>query len=157
TAEVRLRPGNYTVESDEPLAFQGKAYQWTETLDIVAGRDAVLELTARNAEVGPVSAAKTSSASAPEADPSSLLMQWQDSVLMLWTPTAHASGFLIDAAGLIATNQRVVGSATSVEVQLNADTKVAGRVLVADPAREVAILQVDPKAVASVRPVPIGC
>ena len=25
---VRLPPGNYTVESDTPLAFQGKAYQW---------------------------------------------------------------------------------------------------------------------------------
>ena len=38
TADVRLRPGNYTVESDEPLAFQGKAYQWRHTLDVAAGR-----------------------------------------------------------------------------------------------------------------------
>ena len=51
TADVRLRPGNYTVESDRPVAFQGKAYQWTQTVDIAAGRDAVLELTAGNAEV----------------------------------------------------------------------------------------------------------
>ena len=27
TADVRLRPGNYTVESDRPVAFHGKAYQ----------------------------------------------------------------------------------------------------------------------------------
>ena len=54
TADVRLRPGNYTVESDEPLAFQGKAYQWRHTLDIAAGRDATLELTAANADVEPV-------------------------------------------------------------------------------------------------------
>src|SRR6267154_4642901 len=54
TADVRLSPGNYTVESDQPVAFQGKAYQWTKTLDVAAGRDAVLELTADNAEVGPV-------------------------------------------------------------------------------------------------------
>jgi len=27
TADVRLRPGNYTVESDRPFTFQGKAYQ----------------------------------------------------------------------------------------------------------------------------------
>ena len=51
TADVRLRPGNYTVESDRPVAFQGKAYQWTQIVDIAAGRDAVLELTADNAEV----------------------------------------------------------------------------------------------------------
>ena len=62
TADVRLRPGNYTVESDQPVAFQGKAYQWTQTVDIAAGRDAVLELTADNAEVEPVSAATTASA-----------------------------------------------------------------------------------------------
>ena len=53
TADVRLRPGNYTVESDRPVAFQGKAYQWTQMVDIAAGRDAVLELTADNAEVEP--------------------------------------------------------------------------------------------------------
>ena len=52
TADVRLRPGNYTVESDQPVAFQGKAYQWTQIVDIAAGRDTVLELTADNAEVG---------------------------------------------------------------------------------------------------------
>jgi len=50
--DVRLRPGNYTVESDEPIAFGGRGYQWVQTVDIVAGRDLVLELTAANAEVG---------------------------------------------------------------------------------------------------------
>ena len=39
TVEVRLRPGNYTVESDEPVAFGGKGYQWAQTVDITAGRD----------------------------------------------------------------------------------------------------------------------
>src|SRR5882672_11300537 len=32
TADVRLRPGNYTIESDRPVAFNGKAYQWTQTV-----------------------------------------------------------------------------------------------------------------------------
>ena len=59
TADVKLRPGNYTVESDRPAVFQGKAYQWTQTLDVAAGRDAVLELTAANAEVAPAGAADT--------------------------------------------------------------------------------------------------
>src|SRR5438093_7572385 len=45
TADVKLRPGNYTVESDRPVAFRGKAYQWTQTLDLVSGREAVLNLT----------------------------------------------------------------------------------------------------------------
>ena len=157
TANVRLRPGNYTVESDEPVVFQGKAYQWTQMLDIVAGRDAVLELTADNAEVEPATSAMNASAAPLEANPSALLMRWQDSVVAIWTPTTHASGFVIDARGLIATNQRAIGSATSVEVQITPAVKVAGTVLAADPVRDVAILRIDPTALASVQPVPLGC
>ena len=82
------------MESDRPVAFNGKGYQWTQTMDIVAGRDAVLELTAGNAEVVPVAAATTTAAAPLEADPSFLLPQWQDSVVALWTPTTRASGFV---------------------------------------------------------------
>jgi hypothetical protein len=92
-----------------------------------------------------------------EADPSFLLPQWQDSVIPLWTPSAHASGFLIDAKGLIVTNQRVIGTATSVEVQLSPDVKVAASVLAADPVRDVAVLWIDPRVAASLRSVPLGC
>ena len=156
TADVSLRPGNYTVESDRPVAFQGKAYQWTQIVDVVAGRDAVLELKADNAEVV-TATSETASAALLEADPSGLLALWQDSVVAIWTPTAHASGFVIDAKGLIATNQRVIGNATSVEVQLTPAVKVAARVLTADAALDVAVLAIDPKTLASVRPVPLAC
>jgi S1-C subfamily serine protease len=154
---VKLRPGSYTVESDRAVAFHGKAYQWTQMVDIVAGRDTVLELTADNAEVEPVASSTTTSAAPLEADPSFLLPQWQDSVVALWTSTTRASGFVIDANGLVATNQRVIGTATSVEVQLTAEIKVAATVLAANPVRDVAILWVDPTVIASIRPVPLSC
>ena len=93
-----------------------------------------------------------------EGDPSSLLTEWQDSVVALWTPTTHASGFVIDAKGLIATNQRVIGTATSVEVQLTPADQGGGAASSRQmPQRDVAILWIDPKVVASVRPVPLGC
>jgi S1-C subfamily serine protease len=152
-ADVRLPPGNYTVESDQPVAFRGKAYQWTQNVNIVAGRDAVLELTADNAEV---EAAGTATSIA-ETDPWVTLRQWHDSVVGLWTPTTHASGFLIGENGLVATNQRVLGTATAVEVQISPAVKVAATVLVADAARDVAVLWINPAAVSSVRPVPLGC
>jgi len=154
TADVTLRPGNYTVESDKPVAFQGKAYQWIQTVRVVAGRDAVLELTADNAEVEAVA---SETATSPTADSSSVLTQWQESIVALWTPTTHGSGFVIDARGLIATSQRIIGTATSVEVQLTPAIKVIANVLAADPVRDVAILWIDPKAVTSVRPVPLAC
>jgi S1-C subfamily serine protease len=157
TAELTLRPGSYTVESDRPVTFQGKAYQWTQMVDIAAGRDTVLELTAANAEVEPVTADTKSSAATSEDSASTILTQWQDSVVALWTPTAHASGFVIDTNGTIATNQRVVGTAKSVEVQLTPAVKVAATVLAADPARDVAVLWIDPTIAARLRPVPLGC
>ena len=156
TVDVRLRPGSYTVESDQPVAFDGKAYQWTETVEIAVGRDQVLELTAANAEVG-AATSTMASATPTENDPALLLPQWKDSVVVVWTPTARASGFVVDVSGLIVTNQRAIGSATSVEVQLGPSVKVAARLLAADPVRDVAVLWVDPAISASLRPVTLGC
>ena len=156
TADARLRPGNYTVESDQPVVFHGKAYQWTQTIDIVAGRDAVLELTADNAD-SDVAAVTPDSGPPLEADPWHLLPQFRDSVVALWTPTAHASAFVIDARGLVAANQRAVGAAASVEVQFSSSVKVVGRVVAADPVRDVAVVQIDANIAATVAPVPLGC
>jgi S1-C subfamily serine protease len=157
TAEVQLRPGNYTVESDQPVAFQGKSYEWMQILDIVAGRTVDLELTMKNAQVGTATSSTATVASAIESDPSLLLMPWNDSVFGIWTPTTHASGFLIDASGLIVTNQRAVGTAASVEVQLTPTVKVAGRVLATNADRDVALVRVDPKTIAALRPIDMKC
>ena len=157
TANVRLRPGNYTVESDQPLVFQGKAYHWRQTLDIVAGRDSALDLTLANAVEDPIAPGTTNADTPLATDTSLLLRQWLDSVVEVWTPTAHASGFLVDTTGLIATNQRVVGDATSVEVQLSRSIKVAGTVVEADRERDIALVRINPTVMASITPVPLGC
>ena len=159
TADVRLRPGSYIVESDEPVAFDGKGYQWRQTVAMASGRDAILELTAENAEVGaaPASSSSSSSQGAKENDASLLLPQWRDSVVAVWTPETRASGFVVDAAGLVMTNQRIIGGVSSVEVQLTPSVKVAARVLTADRDRDVAVLWIDPAVLASVRPVPLDC
>lgn len=156
TADVRLRPGNYTVESDVPVAFGGKAYGWTQIIDISPARDAVLRLTVDNAEI--TTAAPSTPAAAPaEVDASMVVTAWQASVVTLWTPTARASGFVVSADGLIATSTRVVGTARTIEVQVTPTIKVAGAVVVADAARAVAVLRIDPAAVASVPPIPFAC
>jgi S1-C subfamily serine protease len=153
TVEVKLRPGSYTVESDKPLAFGGRRHQWMQMVDIAAGRHTVLELTAANAEV----AALDPGAAAPESDTGFLLQQWRHSVVEIWTATTHGSGFLVDAKGLVVTNHRGIGAATSAEVQLTRHKKVAARVLVADAERNVAVLWIDAAAVTGVRPIPLAC
>ena len=54
TVVLTLRPGSYIVESDRPVVFGGRAYQWTQVVEIVAGRDLSLDLTADNAEIVPL-------------------------------------------------------------------------------------------------------
>jgi S1-C subfamily serine protease len=158
TADVRLRPGNYTIESDEPVAFEGKTYRWLQTADVAAGGESTLQLTLANAVAEAIEPGAANANGAPPAtDTSLLLRQWLDSVVELWTPTAHATGFLIDASGLIMTNQKVVGDAVSVEVQLSRSIKVAGSVLEADRQHDVAVIRIDPTVMASIRPAPLGC
>jgi hypothetical protein len=158
SVEIRLRPGSYMVESDRPFVFESKAYEWTEVIEIAAGRETVVELGPKNARVASVGPEADGAArTAPEElDPSAIISQWQDSVVGLWTPTAHASGFVIDARGLIVTGQRSVGTAATVEVQLTPSVKVAANVLVADAAQGVAVLRFNP-ATAAIRPLPLGC
>lgn len=157
SVDVRLAPGNYTVESDRPVAFEGRAYQWTQIVDIVGGRDAVLELTGDNAEVVPITGAATSVTSPLEADPSSLLARWQDSLVAIWTATTHGSGFLINSNGLIAADQQVIGAATSVEVQLSPSVKVAGTVIASDAMRGVALIRIEPSIAAMAKALPLEC
>jgi hypothetical protein len=154
TVDVRLSPGSYTVESERPVMFDGKAYQWTIIVDVAGGRDAVLELSGKNADIvdapGP-------NASRIEADASSLLAKWQDSLVTIWTETAHGSGFLIDATGLIATDAHVIGAATSVEVQLSPTVKVAGAVIATDLMRGIALARIHPSVAAAAKALPIAC
>lgn len=157
TVSVRMVPGNYTIESDEPVVFQGQAYRWRQTVDVVAGSDSALDLNVANAVVEPIAPGAIDADAPPARDTSLLLRQWLDSVVEVWTPTAHASGFLVDTTGLIVTNQRVVGDATSVEVQLSRSIKVAGTVVEADRERDVAVIRINPAVMAAISPVPLAC
>ncbi len=155
--EIRLVPGNYTVESDRPVALDGKAYQWTMVVDVVGGRDAVLELTGGNADVVPITDAADSAAAPPDADPSSLLATWKDSVVAIWTATAHGSGLLIDSQGIVVADQYVIGAASSVEVQLSASVKVAGVVVASDAVRGIALVRIDASIAASAKAHTLQC
>jgi S1-C subfamily serine protease len=149
TVVATLRPGSYVVESDRPVSSGGRAYVWTQFVEIVAGRDLALDLTADNAEIVPLETLSSppDSAGASREDP--LLSKHRESVVAVWSPTARASGFVVDARGLIATDGRAVGTSTVVEVQLAPTVKVPARVLPSERSRDVAIVRVDPSLVAT--------
>lgn len=152
TVDVRLPKGNYTVESEMPLTFGGNNFQWMQNVDVVPGRDVVLELTEANAEMTRADGDTTSTA----VDSSLTLARWYDSVVAIWTPTTRATGFLIDRRGLIVTNRRGV-TPEGLEAQLTPSVKVAARLLAADAERDIAFLWVNPQIVASITPLSLGC
>lgn len=156
TGRLTLPPGHYTIESEEPIVVQGRTYEWRQDVEVTAGGSTTVTLTTANAEVGTPSADSTTSGVPRKIDHWDLLIKWQESVVPLWTPTAHAAGVVV-APGLLATTQRVVGSAAQIEAQLTPTLKVAARVLVADQARNVAILWLDAAALAARPHIPIGC
>lgn len=166
TAQIRLRPGKYIVESDRPVVVGDRAYEWTETVDVVAGRGATLRLTTANASASAATSdlvrEAAAESSAPVEQSASILTTWQASAFELWTPHAHAAGFLVDERGLVATSLRAIGDARSIEVQVSPTLKVMGTVIV--PAQgskttttDVAIVRVHPSAVEGVRAVPLVC
>jgi S1-C subfamily serine protease len=166
TAEIALPAGSYTVESDVPVSFGGRRFSWTQTLDVPAGRSAVLALTAANAEteIDTGSGVATGNTAPTLADGEAILNKWHRSIAEIWAPTAHATGFVIDARGLIATYDRTIGDATDVEVEFGGPAagaadrvKVAGRVLASDRTQGVTIIWIHPEAIASRPPIVPTC
>jgi S1-C subfamily serine protease len=157
TASVRLPPGSYIVESDQPVELAGRTYQWTQLVDVPPGRDVSLELTGANAEVSAAPSGTPDAPASREGSASSLLLRWRDSVVAVWSATARASGFLADERGLVVTSQRALGAASSAEVEIAPAVKVTGRVLAADAVRDVAVLWIDPQVASALTPVPLEC
>ncbi len=57
---------------------------------------------------------------------------------------ALGSGFVLDSAGYIVTNNHVVDQATSIHVRLNDDTELEAEVVGTDPRTDLALLKIDP-------------
>jgi hypothetical protein len=163
SVEIRLAPGNYTVESDRALAFEGKAYQWIQMVDVAAGRDTVLTLTAANAEVEALTAASdatplvTVSPSTPSTGAAPATPGAPEGIVGVWTPTTRVAGVMIHANGLVAASAKTLDLASPIEVQLTTSVKVAATVIVGEALRGVAVLWIDPAAAALVPPVNLGC
>jgi len=72
------------------------------------------------------------------------------------TQSSLGSGFLIDTQGHILTNNHVIEGATTVQVALSNGNTVDGKVLGTDPVDDLAVVSVDPSAVAGITPLKLG-
>jgi hypothetical protein len=72
-----------------------------------------------------------------------LFQKYQKSVVTVWSEIGSGTGFIVDSAGLVMTNQHVIGPSDLISIQFDANRKVAAKVLTFDAKRDVAILYVD--------------
>jgi hypothetical protein len=152
--DITLNPGSYIIESDRPFVLEGQAYRWTMIVDISASQELTLALTGENAEVVPATEIVEAALTVPDIE-ASLLARWQESVVELWTPIKHGSGFVTGPDGLIVTDAQVTLGTTTVAVQLSPQVKVEGLVIASDATRGVALVRIHPSVAASVRALPL--
>jgi S1-C subfamily serine protease len=67
----------------------------------------------------------------------------------------RGSGFVIDKAGHIVTNERVIAGARSVQVSFSGSEEIGARIVGTDPTTDVAVLQINARA-RSLTPLPLG-
>lgn len=141
STEVQLPAGKYEL-STEPVTFDGKEYRWNETIEL-AGSAASVDLSNDNATVSASAVAKPAHV---VDELTSQFSKLKNCVVTVWSEIGHGTGFLIDASGLVMTNEHVVSRSEMNSVQFDAQRKTRAVVLASDPERDIAILRVAPGA-----------
>ncbi|HVS89143.1 MAG TPA: S1C family serine protease [Candidatus Acidoferrum sp.] len=151
-AELQLAPGKYRLSTPEPVEFQGKRYSWE--IDVaVSLPETTVELSNDNA--------KATEAAAPAPgrkvdELTTLFQKYQNAVVTVWSEIGHGTGFIVDSAGLIVTNQHVIGPSERISVQFDSKRKIAARLLSFNPEKDVAVLEADLKAFSEAIVAPIA-
>jgi hypothetical protein len=71
----------------------------------------------------------------------------QTTIFTVWSEFGHGTGFVVDQAGLIITNQHVVGPSEQISVQFDEKRKLPAILLAADAEKDVAVLWADIKLI----------
>ncbi len=137
TASVDLAPGKYRIKSIRGLDFESKHFDWDVGLEVKAGENQ-LELSSDNAKI------KASDKPSRVTDElSTHYKRLQNSVVTVWSEFGRGTGFIVDPAGLILTNQHVLGPTDYIAVQFDSTTKIAAVKLLADPEKDIAVIWAD--------------
>lgn len=132
-AELQVPAGRYQLTT-RPIEFQGKAYAWDLEVRIAAPEHS-LELSNDNAKI------QAATSAAPGGDDlSSLFKRLEKSVVRVWSESGQGTGFIVDARGLILTNDHVVARSEYLAVQFDAEHKVPARLLTSDSGKDIAVL-----------------
>ena len=151
TTDVELAPGKYQISTGKPIEFQGKTYTW-ELQEEFSKAESVLELSNDNAKVADLTGGRG-------AQVDSLAEHFRalkGSVVTVWAQDGHGTGFVVDPAGLIVTNQHVTAGFTYLAVQFDGGRKLAAELLAEDNQKDVSVLRVNLSAIPDAVVAPIA-
>ena len=144
TAQIDLAPGHFTFSTAKPIDFGGKKYSWRFEAD-VKGTTQEIVLTNDNAKVEE-GTPEAKSGNAASGDLTALFDKLKNSIFTVHAEAKDGSGFLVDPAGLVVTNNHVVQSSGYLALQFDKMHKVPAKLLAQNADKDVAILWVNPKA-----------
>ena len=148
TCERVVPTGRYQLVTPHAIDLQGRRYTWS--MDVAFSRaQEMIELTNDNATVERVPAAVSApmnNASGGGSDLSLLFERLKKSTVTVRADSREGSGFIVDASGLVVTNNHVVEFSRYLAVLFDQKHKVTARVLAADPGKDIAVLWVNLQA-----------
>ncbi len=151
-AEFQVPPGKYRMTTPQGVDFQGHHYAWETEINVSDGSIPV-DLSNDNARITDPSSVEP----ARKLDDLTLMFQkYQKSVVTVWSEIGSGTGFIVDSAGLVMTNQHVIGPSELISVQFDSKRKVAAKVLAFDADRDVAVLYADLSAFPGAAAAPIA-
>ncbi len=138
-AEFQAPPGKYRLTTPQGVDFQGHHYAWETEINL-SDESISVDLSNDNARITDPPSVEP----ARKLDDLTLMFQkYQKSVVTVWSEIGSGTGFIVDSAGLVMTNQHVIGPSELISVQFDAKRKVAAKVLAFDADRDVAVLYAD--------------
>jgi len=150
-AELQLSPGKYEL-STEPLTFEGKQYQWVQVVEVSTSGTSV-DLSNDNAAT---SAPPPKQAAHVVDELTSQFSKLRNSVVTVWSEIGHGTGFIVDDAGLVITNEHVISRSQLNSVQFDAQHKTRAVILASNPEKDIAILRIAPNVFPGALAAPIA-
>jgi len=145
TCGATVPAGRYQLTTPQSINLEGRSYIWAMEVSLRRPEEQ-LELTNDNATIERFSSINEYPASEGASDLSLLFERLKKSIVAVRTDQYEGSGFLVDPAGLVVTNNHVVDFSRYVAVLFDRKHKVTARVLATDPSKDIAILWVNLQA-----------